>query len=156
MIQPQNLKCDNFESHEYTGNEFREKAGWWHLTTRHSLWHGAGTLCNIHTKGNLVTCANLSPMIPILNDNSRQKVALPYSADYAHVGCHAMHCMDIIFMEFQGHCNFWKTWLREWTVKIGRTISLGFTPAFIKWFSPKPTTGEKLWRPFAKDSLIWH
>ena len=40
-------------------------------------------------------------------------------------------------MVFKGHCSFRKMWLRQWTVKIGITISLGLTLAFIQWLSPK-------------------
>ena len=28
-------------------------------------------------------------------------------------------------------------WVRQWTVKIGKIISLGLTPVFIQWFTPK-------------------
>ena len=33
-------------------------------------------------------------------------------------------------------------WLRRWTVKIGITILLGLTPAFIQWLSPKSHTQD--------------
>ena len=52
-------------------------------------------------------------------------------------------------------------WLRQWTLKIGITILLGLTPAFIKWFSPKShTQGIFNWRRVLRTyllmfSLIW-
>ena len=131
---------DSFWIGIYAWNH-KEEPKWSYLfiwLNKHSTWCGAVTPYNTRTKRQF---SHLWQLVPDDFDSDQEqwkKATNPNSADYIHLWCHIIKCMAM-FLEFNDHSIFWKMWLRQWTVKLGLTISLCLTSVFVQWLSPKIT-----------------
>ena len=128
---------------------------------KHSTWCSTATQFNTSTKRQF---SHLWQPVPNdVNSDQEQstKTTIPHSVDDAHIWRHAIKSVAIFFV-FLCYSSFRKMWLRQWTVKIGITILLGLTPAFIQWFSPKSHTqgilnwGKVLQTHILMFYLIWY
>ena len=112
--------------------------------SKHNPSCGAATQSNTRTKSNSVTCGRLY-LICIC----QQRLGTVKNGNHClfsrwcPCGVLLYKCMAI-FTQFKDQSNFWKIWLRHWTVKISLTILLGLTSASFQWFSAKNQKGTTI------------